>query len=119
MVFAYGTLRDKNFLKTLLKREIKTIPAILEGFKRHKLKHRHYPLAIKAKDSSIRGRLLLDLIPEDLKKIDEWEKTPENLYRRVKASIKTHQGIKRAYVYVANQIGSRHRLGEKCSIKNL
>ncbi|RLI05315.1 hypothetical protein DRO26_02510, partial [Candidatus Bathyarchaeota archaeon] len=73
-----------------------------------KLPRRRYPIAVKDKDSSIEGKLLLNLSRRDLEKIDEWEETPNNLYVRVKVEVYTDKGKTKAYVYLANPDTPKH-----------
>ena len=101
-VFAYDSLKNQQFVERLIGKSIKMIPAKLEGYKTLKLLDRKYPVAIKEPNSSIPGTLLVNLNSEDLKKIEEWEETPEGIYKeiKVKVIVETEEGKKEAFVYV-------------------
>jgi gamma-glutamylcyclotransferase (GGCT)/AIG2-like uncharacterized protein YtfP len=99
-VFAYGSLKKKKFVEGCLGKSIKRIPAKLDGYKMLKLPDMKYPVAIKEPSSSIRGILLVNLNSEDLKSIEEWEETPEDIYKEIKVIVETEEGKKEAFVYV-------------------
>ena len=102
-VFAYGSLTDQQFVERLIGRVIEMVPARLKGYKRLKLHNKEYPLAIKDPQSTIRGKLLLNLSSQDLEKIEKWEETPEEIYKEIKVSVETDEGKKEAFVYVGNE----------------
>ena len=101
-VFAYGSLKNQQFVERLIGKSIKMIPAKLDGYKMLKLPNRKYPVAIKEPSSSIPGTLLVNLNLEDLKSIEEWEETPEGIYKEIKVIVETEEGKKEAFVYVGH-----------------
>ncbi|KXA95591.1 hypothetical protein AKJ36_00160 [candidate division MSBL1 archaeon SCGC-AAA259I07] len=102
-VFAYGSLMNPKFVEELLGKSVKLVPAKLEGYKKVQTPGRKYPAAVKHPTSSIKGELLLNLSSEDVKKIDKWEETPENLYVRIKAPVMTKDGVRKAFVYITKK----------------
>jgi gamma-glutamylcyclotransferase (GGCT)/AIG2-like uncharacterized protein YtfP len=102
-VFAYGSLTDPQFVERLIGKVIKMVPASLKGYRILKLPDKKYPVAIKDPHSTIRGKLLLNLNLQDLKKIGKWEETPENIYKEIKVNVETEEGEKGALMYVGNE----------------
>jgi gamma-glutamylcyclotransferase (GGCT)/AIG2-like uncharacterized protein YtfP len=102
-VFAYGTLKDSKFVRKLLKKTVKGEFGELKDYKKIRISELKYPLAVKRKDGVIRGKLLAGLTKQDIKKIDEWEKTPQNYYRKTLVKVRTRQGIKEAIAYTASE----------------
>lgn len=94
---------DPEFVEELLGKSVKLVPAKLEGHKKVQIPGRKYPVAVKHPNSSIKGKLLLNLSSEDVEKIDRWEETPENLYVRIKAPVTTKDGLTEAFVYVTKK----------------
>lgn len=111
-VFAFGSLTDRNFLRKLLKKDIKTEPAELENYEKVKIKNMKYPFAVKGKNGGIRGKLLIGLTEDDLRRIDEWEKTPENYYKKKKIKVKTKRGVKDAIAYTTTKKSLKGELSE-------
>ena len=102
-VFAYGSLTDPQFVERLIVRVIIMVPAKLGGYKRLKLPEKKYPLAIKDPHSIIHGKLLINLNLQDLRRIEKWEETTEDLYKEIKINVETKEGKKEALVYVWNE----------------
>lgn len=101
-IFAFGSLTDLAFVRKLLKKKVNSEPAKLVNYKKVHIRGRKYPLAIKKADSEIQGKLLVGLTEDDLAKIDEWEKTPENYYRKTKIKVKTKRGLKEAIAFTTS-----------------
>jgi gamma-glutamylcyclotransferase (GGCT)/AIG2-like uncharacterized protein YtfP len=80
------------------------IPAKLDGYKMLRLPNMKYPVAIKEPSSSIPGTLLVNLNLEDLKRIEEWEETPEGIGKEIEVIVETEEGKKEAFVYVKQKI---------------
>ena len=104
-LFVYGSLKSTLLLKELLDRVPESIPAILQGYKKiPKAYECRYPVAIKHTKSILTGKLLLNLTKEDFKKIDKYEATPENFYKKSKVPVKTKKGKFPAAVYIRNRV---------------
>lgn len=104
-VFVYGSLTYPLFLKKLLDRVPEIIPGEVMGYKKIEKAYKgKYPVAIEKKNYIIKGQLIFDLTRTELGILDEWEKTPDNYYKRIKTSVKISSGIKPAYIYVINNV---------------
>jgi hypothetical protein len=101
-VFAYDSLKNQQFVERLIGKSIKMMPATLEGYKTLKPPNWEYLVAIKEPNSSIHGRLLVNLNSEDLKSIEEWEETPEGIYKEIKVIVETEEGKKRGVCVVGH-----------------
>ena len=100
-VFAFGTLMDNEFLKKLLGRSIDSESAILNGYE--KIQVIEYPFAVKKASAKIKGKLLLNLTNKDMKKIDNWERTPQNYYIKTKVIVQTESGFKEVLAYITDR----------------
>lgn len=65
----YGTTEPETWQKALT-----TVrPALLQGYRRHKVKHADYPAILPHDASSVRGSLVTGLLDEDIRRLDIFE----------------------------------------------
>jgi len=102
-IFAFGSLKDSKFVKKLLNKGVRCELAELGDYKKIRIPELKYPLAVKKKTGVIKGKLLLGLTKEDLEKIDKWEETPGNYYRKTRIRVRTGKGIKEALAYTTSE----------------
>mgnify|MGYP002076206927 CR=1 FL=1 len=69
-VFTYGTLMNKKVIKNIVKADFESVDATLEGYVRKKVKERVYPGITALKDSTVNGKLWLNVTPNALTKLD-------------------------------------------------
>jgi len=96
-LFAYGTLMWPEVIYDLLGRSIPMENALLKGYKRCRIKRVAYPGLKKDDSSEVRGKLLRDLTPTDLKRLDRFEGVE---YERILVDVQTEKGQERAFVYI-------------------
>ncbi len=94
-VFAYGTLRDPEVQRQLLGREVPAEPDRLFGHRTGTIiiGGETYPLAVPDPGSTINGSVL-DVTPEELRKMDEYE---TSAYERRELPLESGR---RAWVYL-------------------
>nr|BAL53159.1 hypothetical conserved protein [uncultured Gammaproteobacteria bacterium] len=95
-LFGYGSLRSKRLRRRLLGREIKTVPAWLEGFASVQVAGSPYPGLVRAPGQKTVGELLLGLRPRDLERLDRYEGTE---YERRLVWVQAQGRKHRAWVY--------------------
>lgn len=64
---------------------IKTFPAVLHGYQRHRVRHADYPAILPIKGSSVRGTYVTGLTDADIWRLDIFEGSE---YRRDKVKIR-------------------------------
>ena len=95
-LFVYGTLTTGETLKNVIGLDVPGKPATLDGYDGSKtvtIENESYPAAEKNTECSIQG-LLVEVIPEELEKLDAWE---TDAYRR--KEVELTNGIK-AWIYL-------------------
>ena len=99
LLFAYGTLLDKNIQRRVFGRTVETQPARLAGWQVvAKAVRRRYPGIVRAGGKGAAGALLtLDL--RERAKADVYEGAPE-FYRRVRVTVRVGRQPVRCWVYV-------------------
>jgi gamma-glutamylcyclotransferase (GGCT)/AIG2-like uncharacterized protein YtfP len=65
-VFVYGTLLSSKIVQQLTGRVFETVPAILHGFKRHKINGCDYPAIIPNRYAKVGGLLLINVDEQSL-----------------------------------------------------
>ncbi len=100
-LFVYGTLMWPDVLKTVIGRLPHMEDAVIEGYRRLKIKGVIYPALIRAPSYSVNGKLIRGLKYEELILIDSFE---GNEYERKKVIVKTPDGKEEAYVYVFKDV---------------
>jgi gamma-glutamylcyclotransferase (GGCT)/AIG2-like uncharacterized protein YtfP len=87
-VFVYGSLLDTDFLARLLEHEVEAEPARLDGFRVVTLERFDWPVLVPDDTgSSVAGHLFRGLGREDLRRLDLYEGTAEDLYQRVGVNV--------------------------------
>ncbi|RMG74403.1 MAG: gamma-glutamylcyclotransferase, partial [Nitrospirae bacterium] len=71
--------------------------AVIEGYRRVKIRDAIYPALIRAPSFSVRGKLLWGLSQEELNLVDSFEGEE---YERTKVIVKTSSGKEPAFVYI-------------------
>ena len=101
LLFVYGSLKkgfdNHNLLSKYAKRLGKA--HTVKKFAMFEDSFGNYPYLVDMPLSKIKGELYQITRAELLKKIDEFEGTPD-YYERKKIEVKSHHGIKRAFVYI-------------------
>ncbi len=100
-LFVYGTLMWPEILKAVIDRIPVMEDALLEGYRRLKIKDAVYPALIKAESHSVQGKLIRGLNYNEIVLIDDYE---GDEYERKEVFIKTLSGRKEAaFVYVFSE----------------
>ena len=66
-------------------------PALLEDYRRHRVRYRSYPAIVPAQKSSVRGTLVTGLTPGDVNRLDAFEGSQ---YERKRVHVKVLQNVK-------------------------
>ena len=72
-LFAYGTLMWPEVMEALLGRRPEGIPAVLAGYRRLRLKAKHYPVMVAASGAAVEGTLYTGLSEKDFEVLDAFE----------------------------------------------
>lgn len=72
-VFVYGTLMAEEVVQTLLGRVPARCPAVISDYRRYAIINRQYPAIIPAPGSVVRGKVMFDLSPAEMKLLDLFE----------------------------------------------
>lgn len=101
LLFVYGSLKkgfdNHNLLSKYAKRLGKA--HTVKKFAMYEDSFGNYPYLIDAPLSKIKGELYQITRPELMQRIDEFEGVPD-YYERKKIEVKSHHGVKRAFVYI-------------------
>jgi len=79
-VFVYGSLMADEVVSVLLERVPSSVHAVLPGYQRHSIKGRVYPAIVPAEEKKVTGKVLFDLMDNELEILDEFEDVE---YKRV------------------------------------
>lgn len=72
--FVYGTLMYPEVLHALINRVPRMEPAAIHGYQRYRIKGQVFPGTLRSvADSQVKGLVLLDLQPQELEVLDEFE----------------------------------------------
>jgi gamma-glutamylcyclotransferase (GGCT)/AIG2-like uncharacterized protein YtfP len=99
-LFVYGTLLNDQHVKLLLNRNVKSIPAVLTNYLRVSPSNAFF-FIVQQKGSEVFGRLLKDLSPEEIKRIDAFE-DEGNLYHRKKVYVHCEGHRKKCETYIGS-----------------
>lgn len=88
-LFVYGTLQDPALVRRLTGASLEMCDATLEGYRKAPHSRIPYPSIIPDERMSVPGKLIHDITPEALLRLDEYE-TPE--YRRIQVSVTLSSG---------------------------
>jgi gamma-glutamylcyclotransferase (GGCT)/AIG2-like uncharacterized protein YtfP len=77
-VFVYGSLMADEVVSVLLERVPPSVPAVLPGYQRHSIKGRVYPAIVPAEEKRVIGKVLFDLMDNELEILDEFEDVEYN-----------------------------------------
>lgn len=74
-VFTYGSLLNQRVVRAVLGRVPVRKDATLRGYTRHSIKGKCYPAIVAngSSDAVVHGKILLDVTPEELAKLDRFE----------------------------------------------
>lgn len=108
-LFVYGSLCDEALRRRLLRRDVATQPAYLNGYRAFFLTGEPYPALRRFKSAITVGLLLSGLNQIDMRRLDRYE---GSLYQRRKLRICTEKSCQRSWVYVLRS-RARRRLGQK------
>ncbi len=97
-LFVYGTLMIPEMLYALTKKRFKMVDAVLDDYKRLRIRKKSYPALIPSPGDSVAGKLILDLEEEDLKILDFYE---DDEYIRKEITILDHAAD--VYIYNASR----------------
>lgn len=84
-VFVAAGLIDDRLISNLVEREVTSVAARLEGYRRVELGEVGWAVLEPAADESVDGSVLLALAAEDLRRLDAYRGVGEGLYRRAVA----------------------------------
>jgi len=105
LLFVYGSLKkgfdNHNLLKKYAKRLGKA--HTVKKFSMYEDSFGNYPYLIDTPFSKIKGELYQITRAELMQKIDEFEGAPD-YYVRKKIEVKSHHGVKRAFVYIKQDV---------------
>ena len=96
-LFVYGSLLYDEVLNKLLSNQYQKIQAELAGYKCVRLKKEVYPVLVPCELSSTTGLLLIDVKPDDLQTLDEFE---GDYYFRSTANVTAQEENYQAEVYL-------------------
>jgi gamma-glutamylcyclotransferase (GGCT)/AIG2-like uncharacterized protein YtfP len=98
-LFIYGTLGDEFVYRVVTGERPRTEPAVLDGYRKvSSLKS--FPYVVPYPGSSVEGTLISGVNAQTLANLDRYE-GEGNLYLRQKVTVKTAEGPREGYVYVA------------------
>ena len=85
----YGTLVEPRQLTAVLGHSHRgeILRARLHGYHRVTTPAYEFPFVVRAPEASVDGVLVMDLGPEDLRALDEFEDVAEGMYCRVKVEV--------------------------------
>lgn len=96
-LFVYGSLTDESNLLLLIGKKLTSKEGVLLDHRRIAPKS-SFAFAVFWRGYSIRGRLLFDVTPDVIQKLDEYESEGELYVRRV-AEVRVGHAVHRAWVY--------------------
>jgi len=99
-LFVYGSLNDDRHFRLITGQSLSGVPARLPHFRRVQPKNA-FAFAIPWRGDRIEGRLLSDITPALLARLDDYE-SAGTLYRRQVVEVETAAGRRRAWVYIAD-----------------
>ena len=79
-VFTYGSLTFDAVWQAVVRGACGSVPAAVQGYRRHALRDATYPAMVAAAGGEVRGRLWLAVADDDLARLDGFEGAE---YRRV------------------------------------
>uniref|UniRef100_A0A1J3FII2 Putative gamma-glutamylcyclotransferase n=1 Tax=Noccaea caerulescens TaxID=107243 RepID=A0A1J3FII2_NOCCA len=83
-VFVYGSILEPAVAAVILDRTPDTVPAILHGYHRYKLKGRSHPCIVPLESGKVKGLVMTGLSDAELNKLDVAE---GSLYERVTVEV--------------------------------
>lgn len=103
-LFVYGTLMDRSRLSSVIKRIPEMHPAKASGYRQFYDDSLGFQSAERDERSTMRGMLLFDITPMELRQLDFYEGVGEGSYRRarVKATALDTKAQVEAFIYVKN-----------------
>lgn len=98
-IFTYGSLMFEPVWARVVSGRYESCPATLYGYQRFAVKEEEYPVAVPASpESSISGVLYLNVNPQDMQKLDDFE---GEYYLRLQVPVTTDAGERlEANVYI-------------------
>ncbi len=84
-------------MQAVTNKNLKAVPAVLNGYQRFKVKERTFPGIVKNKSCSIEGMLYKDVDEQTLELFDHFESV---LYERCLLDVQVDDKIEQAFVYV-------------------
>ncbi len=96
-VFTYGTLQIPAVMQAVTNKNLKAVPAALNGYIRFKVKERTFPGIVKNKSCSIEGMLYRDVEEQTLEQLDYFE---DVMYERCLLKVQVGDQTEQAFVYV-------------------
>ncbi len=96
-VFTYGTLQVPAVMQAVTNKNLKAVPAVLNGYQRLKVKERTFPGIVKNKSCSIEGMLYKDVDEQTLEQLDYFE---DVMYERCLLDVQVGDQTEQAFVYV-------------------
>lgn len=82
--FVYGTLLDPKIKERVLGYSPEGKPAVLRGYRKRGLD------IVESEDDEVSGEII-EVVEEDLAKLDEYEEVEKGLYRRIKVNIRNEE----------------------------
>lgn len=99
-LFVYGTLMDKSLLYQITRKYFPTFPACLRNFKKL-TSHLGYPYIVSSKGSKVEGLLIVEIDPDSMKWLDQYE-DEGRLYLRKKIAVVSDGKRIACQAYVGN-----------------
>ena len=114
--FAYGTLMNRTYLKTVCGKNFKFKKAVLNHYQKY-ASESGYPYVVEKENTKVEGVVYYDVDKESFEKIDKYE-CEGDLYIRRKVEVALEDGKElEAYVYIGNIYNLRRTFGDRINVK--
>lgn len=112
-VFVAAGLIDDTLIANLIEREVASVAARLDGYRRVELADACWAVLEPAAGESVAGTVLLVLAAEDLRRLDSYRGVGEGLYRRTvaMASIEGATSSSPVFIYLPTERTLRRLAG--------
>lgn len=94
-LFAYGTLMWPEVFEAVVGRRLPSVPVVLRGFKRLRVKNACYPAIVRSPDDEVEGVIYRGLSGEEMRRLDAFEGAE---YQRIECEV--HDTRVSVYVFV-------------------
>lgn len=104
-VFVYGSLMYLPVWGQVVKGVYPCLNALAKGYQRHAVPGETYPAMIENPAAQVQGLMWLDVLPEDLKRLDEFE-GPEYERREIEVLLNTtgETAVANTYIWLKPEV---------------